>query len=248
MYSGVQVLWQFRMLLELWPGSDLLRESLVGEKGETTWCFDFLHLQMEHEDRIDRTRRPASIYVPALGQIPTPTRPIRVLLHCRTDGYRRRALNHDAVLDFLLRNFTHLNLEVRSMDLRLRSNETNYSFVHLVTLFSQTDIAVFGPCDFWKPKGRYNETDRDLHSWLRVIVGAVYIKHDMSNPFADIIPNPERGNSTLCIDQMKGVLDFTIDLPKLGVAINSLAYPSSPGDRLTLHWLYDWGGAIPSSS
>ncbi|KAH7442215.1 hypothetical protein KP509_03G077100 [Ceratopteris richardii] len=280
-----QDLWQFRMLMEMWPGSDLLRESDDGRKTETTWCFDYLHLQMQHEERIDQTRLPASIYGPALRKyrdvtlrflglpvphLPLPPRPLRVLLHCRTDGYRRRAVNHDEVLNFLLRNFTHLNLEVRSLDLLLRSRETDYSFIRLVTLFSQTDIAImihgtvtfgalfmpegsgvvelFGPCDFWKPKDRYNETDRDLHTWLRAIVGAVGIKHDMSNPFAEIIANPKRGNTTLCIHQTNGVPDFTIGLPKLTIAINSLAYPRSPGDRLTLHWLYDWEGAIPSST
>ncbi|KAH7442216.1 hypothetical protein KP509_03G077200 [Ceratopteris richardii] len=278
-----QDLWQFRMLMEMWPGSDLLRES--DEQGETTWCFDFLHLQMQHEERIDKTRLPPSIYGPALRkyraatfrflglplpQLPLPPRPIRVLLHCRTDASRRRAVNHDTVLNFLLQNFTHLNLEVRSLDLLLRSDEMDYSFIRLVTLFSQIDIAilihgtftfgalfmpegsgvveVFGPCDFWKPRDRYNETDRDLSTWLTAIVGATHIKHDLSNPFAEIIPNPERGNTTLCIHQSNGVPDFTIDLPKLANAINSLAYPTTPGDRLTLQWLYDWGHAIPSSS
>ncbi|KAH7445575.1 hypothetical protein KP509_01G015400 [Ceratopteris richardii] len=272
-----QVLWQFRMLMELWPGADLLRIGAMEGDGEpTTLCFDTLLLQMQIEDRMDLTRTPVEVYGPAvrkyreatlrfmgLGEpeIPLPPSPLRVLYYGRSELSRRRVLNHDEVLDFLLHNMSHLNLQIRSLDLMLLSNQTDYTFPRLVSLFSQTDllviahgamtvgavflpigagmVEVFGPCDWWKPRDRYNDSN-DPKSWVAPLTHSVHVKHDLSNPFRDSVANPKRGNTTLCIDPAKGVPDYTIDLSKLAKAVNSFACPQAPGDRLTLHWLHDW--------
>ncbi|MCO5562581.1 hypothetical protein L7F22_016209 [Adiantum nelumboides] len=270
-----QVLWQFRMLMELWPGSDLLMRE--GDE-EETMCFDTLLLQMHHEDRMDLSRVSPSISGPAVRnyraatfrflklpspEIPLPPRPLRLLYYGRTELSRRRAINHDEILHFLQHNLTHLHLEIRSLDLLLLSHQVDYTFTRLVSLFSQTDILViahgaitwlamfmplgsgvieiFGPCDWWKPKGHFDDPTLHMRSWVAPLTQAVHIKHDLSNPYRESVPNPQRGNTTLCINPGKGVPDYTIDPPKLRQVIDSFAYPRQPGDRLTLHWLYDWG-------
>ncbi|KAI5058894.1 hypothetical protein GOP47_0027064, partial [Adiantum capillus-veneris] len=270
-----QVLWQFRMLMELWPGSDLLRE----EENETM-CFDTLLLQMYDEARMDRARLLTSILEPSvrnyraatfhflklpMAEIPLPPRPLRLLYYGRSELSRRRIVNHDEVLHFLQHNLSHrLHLEIRSLDLLLLSKKMNYSFTHLVSIFSQTDIfvaghgaitwatifmplgsgfiEVFGSCDWWKSKEHYNDTT-NLKTWVAPLTQALHIKHDLSNPYAKSVANPHRGNTTLCVNPGTGVPDYTIDPLKLRQVVDSFAYPEEPGDRLTLHWLYDWGHA-----
>ncbi|CAM6082612.1 unnamed protein product [Calypogeia fissa] len=98
-------------------------------------------------------------------------------------------------------------------------------------------VEIFGPCNWsW-----YNYTDlRVMHTWMHVSAAAAKLKHDISNPFREAIPNPKRGNTTGCIDPYSGVPDYTIDVDKLRRVINSFAFPNGPCDRLTQHWIYDW--------
>ncbi|BBN06019.1 hypothetical protein MPTK1_3g17740 [Marchantia polymorpha subsp. ruderalis] len=201
--------------------------------------------------------------IPRPPQVRLPPEKLRVLFYGRNDTSRRRVRNSADVINFL-RGFTRPRLEVRYLDEMLASGQTNYSFPEVVRLFTQTDILVIahgantwatfllpdgagvveiiGPCNW----SSYNYTDLSaVHTWMHVNAAACKLKHDLSNPFEEVVPNIERGNTTECLNPYNGVPDYTIDLRKLGDIIHSFAYPDRPGDHLTQHWLYDWDHPPP---
>ncbi|KAL2633221.1 hypothetical protein R1flu_004700 [Riccia fluitans] len=196
-------------------------------------------------------------------QVTGPPGKLRVLFYGRNDTSRRRVRNSPEVVE-VLRSFSRPPLDVLFLDEMLASGETNYSFPEVIRLFTRTDILVIahgantwptfllpdgagvveiiGPCN-WSSK---NYSDLTVpHTWMHVNAAACRLKHDLSNPFHRSVPNPDRGNTTQCLDPFHGVPDYTVDLEKLEEIIHSLAYPDRAGDRLTQHWLYDWDSLLP---
>lgn len=180
--------------------------------------------------------------LPKVNRSPSP---LRTLIYLRNDTHRRRVVNANEVLAFMRNNISQPKLQILSLDEMFARGEATYDFPTIIYLMSQSDvfvvahgantwnaiflpensliIEIFGPCNWFHS----NYTDiRVLHTWIHPIAQAVHLKHDLSNPFKDSIPNPSRGNTTKCIEPISHVPDYTIDVFKFRKIFQSLCSPS----------------------
>ncbi|KAJ7552972.1 hypothetical protein O6H91_06G078800 [Diphasiastrum complanatum] len=264
-----QLLWQARLLFEVSKGADfLLMENQTTTVCFERFLLQMHSSDRFDETRLpSQIYAPAiQLYRKAIfnffgmpiPQVRLPPQRLRVLYYGRSDTSRRKPTNNDEVLAYL-RNISRPQLQVFYLDELLASGNTSYNFPDVMSIYSQTDIFVvahgantwatfclpdgagfveiFGPCNW----SHYNYSDtRIMHTWTHPTSVALGLKHDISNPFRDPVPNEKRGNTTLCKDPYQGVPDYTIDTDRVGKIIQSFGFPDRPGDRMTLHWLHDW--------
>jgi hypothetical protein len=184
----------------------------------------------------------------ASPEVSLPPRPLRVTLYGRGDTSRRRVTNMAEVVQYL-RTSVQPPLLVTFVDEMLAQGLYNQSLPEVVSLMAQTDvyitahgantwatvfmpkrsavIEIYGPCG--------------PATWLsNTIVPALELKHRTEgNPWGARVASPLAGNTTECRSALE-TPDFTIDIGKLENEIQSLRAVDGPGDRLPLHWLFDW--------
>jgi len=198
---------------------------------------------------IERYRKVAFEYFKiAAPKLSTPPHPLRVTIYGRSDASRRRVSNIADVARHL-RSWRDPPLLVTFIDEMVETGVYNNTLPEVVSLMAQTDvlitphgantwatlfmprraavIEIYGPCG--------------PSTWIsNTIVPALQLKHvTEANPWGERIASPRAGNTTDCKDALI-TPDFTLDIAKLDDALKSLGMPAGPGDKLPLHWLYDW--------
>ncbi|CAM6087375.1 unnamed protein product [Calypogeia fissa] len=252
------LMYQIRILGELAPNADFLAMDGLEQQSDLV-CYERLVLACATCDRMSgwlgadiarpallRYRHAALSYFgisePAIS---LPPRPLRVTFYARGDTKRRRVTNVRQVVDHL-RRYRNPPMDVTVVDELMAAGEYNQSLPEVVSLLSQTDIfiTVHG-ANTWatlfmpKHSGVIEiEGPCGPSSWIELIVDAVGLKHERSNPWGERVASPVAGNVTECKGPYE-TPDFTVDIQKLQYAIHQIALPTFGfNDILTRHWLH----------